>query len=260
MVSVAEYSVALSEELFRVEGVHFRYREGSPWALRGVDFVLRRRRRVAFVGANGSGKTTTFFVLRGLFTPEKGRVAFRGTEVYPAPTLPAREREKLLQSVGILFQDPDDMLISLTVLEDVAFTPLHRGLPWEEAERRARAALARLGIESLADRPPRELSFGQKKLVALAGLLAAEPEVLLLDEPMAFLDPRGRRLLLAILEDLFASGVDLVVATHDMRFVARWAEDVVVLSEGTVLFRGSPAELFRRDDVLDAAGLEDPGV
>ncbi|PTQ51958.1 MAG: ATPase component CbiO of energizing module of cobalt ECF transporter [Brockia lithotrophica] len=259
-MSFVEHPVSASEELFRVEGVRFRYREGAPWALRGVDFVLRRRRRIAFVGANGSGKTTTFFVLRGLFSPEEGRVAFRGTEVYPAPELPAQEREKLLRSIGILFQDPDDMLVSLTVLEDVAFTPLHQGLPWEEAEQKARSALARLGIEFLADRAPRELSFGQKKLVALAGLLAAEPEVLLLDEPMAFLDPRGRCLLLAILEELYASGVDLVVATHDMRFVARWAEDVVVLSEGEVLFQGAPSELFRRSDVLDAAGLEDPGI
>ncbi|MBT9283246.1 MAG: energy-coupling factor ABC transporter ATP-binding protein [Hydrogenibacillus schlegelii] len=248
----------MSTPLFQLDGVCYRYRQGAPYAVEALTLTIEAGQRTAIVGANGSGKSTTLMLMKGLFRPECGKVRYRGRPVYERSK--ADRRAPVLPEVGIAFQEPDDQLISLTVWEDVLFTPLQLGLPLEEAEERARWALSTLSISHLADRPPHALSYGQKKLVAIAGVLAARPETILFDEPTAFLDPAGRRRIHAVLETLGEQGVQLIVATHDMQFVADWADRVVVLKEGRLLGHWTPEAFFADGEKVEAASLERPPV
>ncbi|TLS51323.1 ABC transporter ATP-binding protein [Paenibacillus antri] len=231
--------------------VTYRYRDDRA-ALSGVSFAIREGRRTAIVGANGAGKSTAVFHMNGLFRPTSGEVRFKGQP------LDAKRRGRMTEHVGVVFQDPDDQIVSLTVLEDVAFAPAQRGIAPAEAERLARDCLAALGIERLADRNPSDLSYGQRKTVAIAGVLAMDAEVVVFDEPMAFLDPAGKKELRRLMDDLADRGKTVVVTTHDMQLVAEWAEDVVVMKGGTCLGVMSPPELFANREMLAETNLELP--
>ncbi len=233
--------------------VNYRYGH-HRYALNGVTFDIAANRRTAIVGANGAGKSTLVFHMNGLFLPLTGTVLFKGEPVTKA------NRERMIEHVGIVFQDPDDQIISMTVRDDVAFGPTQRGLPPEEVERRTEAYLSLLNIKHLADRNPNELSYGQKKMVAIAGILAMETEVIIFDEPMAFLDPEGKKEIQRILNMLHEQGKTVIVTTHDMQLVAEWADDVIVMNEGACLGKRSPARLFADPDLLHAAKLHLPPI
>jgi cobalt/nickel transport system ATP-binding protein len=233
--------------------VTYTYR-GSSAALDRVSFSIRSGRRTAIVGANGAGKSTVVFHMNGLFRPTSGEVRFRGEAV------DRKLRERLTEHVGVVFQDPDDQIVSMTVLEDVSFGPAQRGADPDEAARVARQYLERLGIEHLAAANPNELSYGQRKTVAIAGVLAMETEVIVFDEPMAFLDPAGKKELQRIMDELVSESRTVVVTTHDMQLVAEWAEDVVVMKHGRCLGVMSPNALFADANLLAETKLELPPV
>ena len=235
-----------------VEGLHYTYRDGTE-ALRGLSLSIPRGSRVAIMGPNGAGKSTFLLHLNGLYLPQKGRVRVLGREVN------ARTARELRSLVGLVFQDPDDQVFSPTVYEDVAFGPLNMGLPPEEVAGRVKEALLAVGMWEHRERHPSRLSYGQKKRVAIAGVLAMGPEIIALDEPMAYLDPQGKEALLEILGRLHARGVTILVATHDVDMAAAWADHVVILKEGRVLARGEPS-LLAREDLVREAGLGLPLV
>ena len=229
---------------------------GGRRALEGVSLAVPRGARLAVLGPNGAGKTTLLLHLNGGLRPSRGALFLEGAAVAHDRAGLARLRAK----VGLGLQDPDDQLFAGEVLADVAFGPLNLGLAEDEALRRARSALERMGVAGLAGSAPHLLSLGQKKRVALAGLLAMEPEVLALDEPFAGLDAAGAAALLSALGVLGAAGKTIILATHDVDLAWAWADLAAVLGDGRLLAAG-PARLVMADrPAMEAAGLRAPAV
>jgi cobalt/nickel transport system ATP-binding protein len=222
---------------------------GGPSVLRNLSLEVEEGSIAAILGPNGSGKTTLLFHLNGLLLPTSGEVRILGTALGPKTVRLLRAR------VGLLFQDPDDQLFMPTLLEDAAFGPLNQGLSPEEAERKAREAIRAVGLEGREERPPQLLSGGQKRLAALAGLLAMEPALLALDEPTSGLDPRSRR---HLEERLLGVPQTLLVAAHDLEFCLRLCDRALVLDEGRVAREGPIREVFGDREFMLAHGLERP--
>jgi energy-coupling factor transporter ATP-binding protein EcfA2 len=236
-----------------------------------VDFAVMPGEAVALVGPNGAGKSTLLLHLNGLL-PGRGRgraatlhahgaaadgdVGSTGPHVWISGIeVNARNAPEVRRRVGLLFQDPDDQLFSTTVLDDVAFGPLNLGMGRAEARRVALDCLGRVDLADAADRPPHHLSFGERKRVCLAGVLACNPSVLVLDEPTANLDPRGRRRFLQILRELPATKL---IATHDLEMVLELCDRTILLDAGRVAADGPTAELLDDAELLEAHGLELP--
>lgn len=238
----------LADRWVEIRHLHFRYPDGTE-ALRGIDLRVARGEKVALVGPNGAGKSTLMLHLNGILLPSHGSVEVAGIRV-DRSTL-----RRVRAEVGLVFQDPDDQLFSPTVFEDVAFGPLHMGLPAEEIHERVERALAAVGMAGFEDRMPHRLSLGQRKRVALATVLSMDPSVLAFDEPSAGLDPRGRRELIGLLRELPQT---LLVSSHDMRLVAEVFPRTVVVDGGRIVADG-PTEVILGDEALLAAhGLEAP--
>jgi cobalt/nickel transport system ATP-binding protein len=243
------------EPVFEFDHVSYRYSKERAPALNKIDFHIPLGRKTAIVGPNGAGKSTLIFHMNGLFISQEGQVKYRGE------TITAANQGNMVRHVGVVFQDPDDQIISMTVRDDVAFGPTQSGLPPAEAFRKADHSMELLGIGHLAGFNPHELSFGQKKLVAIAGAIAMDPEVIVIDEPMAFLDPAGQRQVREVMELLSDKGTTVIVATHSMQLVAEWADHVVIVKDGQCLGCMTPRELFCGSaHLLEEAHLELPPV
>lgn len=236
--------------ILAARGLAYRY-PGGEGGLRGIDLEVPRGLRLALLGANGAGKSTLLLHLNGTLRPERGEVHLLGRAMGYGRADLAEWRRR----VGLVLQDPDDQLFSASVYQDVSFGPLNLGLAEGAARERVEEALAAMEIGDLRDRPTHLLSFGQKKRAAIAGVLAMRPEVLLLDEPLAGLDPEGAERLLDLLERLHRAGTTLVLATHDLDLARSWADEAVVLHEGAVAGRGAPGPLLEDAALLARARL-----
>jgi cobalt/nickel transport system ATP-binding protein len=234
-----------------VEGLAFAYPDGQQ-ALFGIDLTVTRGERVAVLGPNGAGKTTLVLHLNGILSGGTGTVRIAGLEVRREDRDSLRE---IRRRVGIVFQDPDDQLFMPTVRDDVAFGPANLGLRGPELEARVASALAAVGMEGVADRPPHHLSFGQRRRIAVATVLAMEPEILVLDEPTSNLDPASRRELAEVLDSL---QVTLLVVTHDLPYALELCERSVVLSDGSIVADGPTADVLGDEDLLRHHRLELP--
>jgi cobalt/nickel transport system ATP-binding protein len=227
---------------------------GGVHALDRLNLYVEGGRRLAILGANGSGKTTLLLHLNGTLRPHTGQVLLEGRQTgYDSTSLTAWRRR-----VGLVLQNADDQLFAATVAEDVSFGPLNLGLSEAQARERVEYALGALHIRELADRPTHMLSFGQKKRVAIAGLLAMQPEILLLDEPTAGLDHQGTEDLLAVLEELSRQGTTLVFSTHDVELAFRFADEVALFASGRTLAQGPSAEILSDAELLRSARLGAP--
>ncbi len=238
--------------LIEVEDLHFRYHDGTP-ALQGITLKIDQGEKVAILGPNGAGKSTLLLHLNGIYHAQQGVVRVAGEKI-------TRANENWVRGkVGLVFQDPDDQVFSPTVWDDVAFGPLNQGLDRTTVEARVMEALRAVGMWDLRARAPHHLSYGQKKRVAIAGILAMNPEIIILDEPTAFLDPAGQRALLEILEKLHARGKTIIIATHDVDLAAEWATSVIFLKEGKLLAQGDTS-LLVEDSLVREADLRHPIV
>ncbi|MFF3323180.1 energy-coupling factor ABC transporter ATP-binding protein [Streptomyces sp. NPDC002889] len=231
-----------------VRGLAYAYPDGHQ-ALFGVDLNVARGERVALLGPNGAGKTTLVLHLNGILGGGVGSVAVAGLPVVKANLAEIRRR------VGIVFQDPDDQLFMPTVREDVAFGPATAGLRGAELQARVSAALTRVGMEGFADRPPHHLSFGQRRRVAVATVLAMEPEILVLDEPSSNLDPASRRELADILRSL---DVTVLMVTHDLPYALELCPRSLILSGGVIAADGRTQDLLCDEELMRAHRLELP--
>lgn len=247
-------STALKSSVFDLKDVVFQYGRGQV-ALDGVSLVIREGEKVALLGANGSGKSTLLKLLDGLVAPSKGSMHVLGEEVSNLSN-DAEATHRFHRRVGLVFQDPDVQLFSPTVGDDVAFGPLQLGLPLREVRERVEAALGQMGILHLRDRAPFELSGGEKKRAAIASVLSLQPDVILLDEPTASLDPRTKWVLVNLIQDLGKTGKTIVTATHELEIVPIIAERVVVLGENRrILADGKPEDVLENDRLLIEANL-----
>lgn len=243
----------MSAPLLTLRGLEYAY-PGGMVALRDLNLTIPQGRKLALLGANGSGKTTLLLHLNGTLQPTRGEIQLAGQPVgYDRRFLNHWRRR-----VGLVLQDADDQLFAATVGQDVSFGPLNLGLSAPEARERVGEALAALRIAELADRATHTLSFGQKKRVAIAGILAMRPDILVLDEPTAGLDPHGVTHLLGALEQLHDGGATLVFSTHDAELAYAWADEVGVFHEGTVLRQGAAAAVLADRELLRRARLRPP--
>lgn len=233
--------------LLLIDDLHFAYPDGRV-ALRGVHLRIARGEKVALVGPNGAGKSTLLLHLNGVLRGN-GRIEVAG--------LPVSERtlSQVRARVGLVFQNPDDQLFSPTVFEDVAFGPLHMGLAARDVQARVERALALVGMSTYRERHPYHLSMGEKKRIAIATVLAMEPEILAFDEPSAGLDPRARRGLIHLLRDL---PLTMLVSTHDMAMVQELCDRMIIMDEGRIVADGKAATLLDDEALLEAHGLETP--
>lgn len=235
-----------------VEDLCFRYHDGTP-ALNGLSLSIEKGEKVAILGPNGAGKSTLLLHFNGIHLAQQGRVVVAGEEITRANEHHVRGK------VGVVFQDPDDQVFSPTVWDDVAFGPLNQGLAREEIEIRVFQALQSVGMWDLRTRAPHHLSYGQKKRVAIAGVIAMNPEIIVLDEPTAFLDPSGQESLFEILKRIHQGGKTIVIATHDVDMAAEWADKIVILKDGKMLAQGDTRLLVQKR-LVQAAGLRFPLV
>ena len=246
---------AAPECLFDVEGVSYLYQNRLP-ALVNVSLRIEPGQKVAILGANGCGKSTLLKLLDGLYFPTSGAIRFRGMRLDEQSLADEAANIAFRRSVGLVFQDPDVQLFSPTVWEEVAFGPLQLGLSRDEVAERVHGALELLGIVKLAERVPYSLSGGEKKKVSLASVLVIEPEVLLLDEPTAALDPRSQRALVDLIAEVSEQGRTVVTATHDLDVVTEIADRVFVFGEDKTLVKaGPPEEILADFELLLATNL-----
>lgn len=246
----------------RLEQVSYVYQEGTPFegrALLDIDLTIEKGSFTAFIGHTGSGKSTIMQLLNGLHLPTRGTVEVDGI------VLTAKAKPKaikfLRKKVGLVFQFPESQLFEETVLKDVAFGPQNFGVSREKAEVIAKEKLTLVGIsEELFDKNPFELSGGQMRRVAIAGILAMEPEYLVLDEPTAGLDPKGRKELMSLFKRLHQQGLTIILVTHLMDDVADYADTVHVLETGRLVLSGSPREVFQQVEFLERKQLGVPKI
>lgn len=229
----------------------------SPWALRDVTLTVRRGEFLGLAGHTGSGKSTLVQHLNGLIRPQEGSVCALGLDLSNK-----KDAAAVKAKVGVVFQYPERQLFAETVAQDVAFGPRNLGLPQDEVARRVASSLARVGLDlaAIGDKSPFELSGGQQRRVAFAGVLAMEPEVLVLDEPMAGLDPAARRDFLGLIGRLHREGLTVVMVSHSMDDLANCCDRIVVMNEGAVFAEGTPAQVFSRADELKSIGLGVPAA
>jgi energy-coupling factor transport system ATP-binding protein len=245
-----------------LQQVSYTYQANTPFegrALFGVDLEIVEGSYTALIGHTGSGKSTILQLLNGLNIPTAGTVLIDETVI--TPTSVNKDIKQVRKKVGLVFQFPESQVFDETVLQDVAFGPQNFGVSKEEAEATAREKLALVGIdEELFERSPFELSGGQMRRVAIAGILAMEPHVLVLDEPTAGLDPAGRKELMAIFKELHQMGMTIVLVTHLMDDVADFADFVYVLERGKVVRSGRPSAVFQEVDFMESIQLGVPKI
>lgn len=241
--------IAVSDFAILVRDLSFAYPDGAS-ALTGVSFAVAPGESIGLIGPNGAGKTSLFLCLSGVLKPRATMLHVGGLD----PRDPS-QRRLLPTQVGIVFQNSDDQIFNATVFDDVAFGPLNLGLSSEEVRKRVSEALGRVGLTGMDERVPFHLSGGEKRRVALAGVLAMRPSILLLDEPSMYLDPRGRRELIQLLHTL---GGTRLIASHDLELIRQTCTRVLLLDRGQIMADGPADTILRNATLMEAHGLEVP--
>lgn len=241
--------------MIETHNISYSYPDGTE-ALKNVNFTAQQGKIVALLGPNGAGKSTLFLHFNGILEPTSGSVYIDGEQL----GYNKKDLMNVRQKVGIVFQNPDDQLFAPTVMEDVAFGPMNIGLTDDEVDKRVKDALKRVGMEGSENRPPHHLSGGEKKRIAIAGILAMKPEIMVLDEPTSGLDPRGASQIMHLLYHLNKEGMSIVISTHDVDLVPLYAYNVYIMSKGELIKEGSPTEVFEDTETIRKANLRLPRI
>ena len=235
------------------ENLSFTYPDGTR-ALKNINIEIEKGEKVAIIGPNGAGKSTLFSHFNGLTEPTSGCVKIEGKPI----SFEKDELLKVRQKVGIVFQDPNDQLFAPTVKEDIAFGPMNLGLSYDEVEKRVEDALKMVGMENYEDKTPHHLSGGQQKRIAIAGIIAMKPELMILDEPTAGLDPDGVEKVLNIMNKLNEEGMTLIISSHDIDMISKYADKIFVLYNGEIIESGNKNKIFSDMELLKKAHLRTP--
>lgn len=239
------------EWLMEVRNLGFSYEEGRP-VLKDINFGIRQGERIAVVGANGAGKSTLFFNMNGVLSPDSGEVFWKGEKVGE------KDWKRLREKVGIVFQNADEQIIASTVLSEVAFGPVNQRLPGEMIQKQTREAIRYMGLQGMEQRPPHDLSGGEKKRVSIADILAMKPEIFIFDEPTAALDPFHIRNLEETFDRLSMEGKTILVSTHDVDFAYRFAQRILVFAHGCLIADDRPESVFENENLRNEARIEKP--
>jgi cobalt/nickel transport system ATP-binding protein len=239
--------------ILETRNVSYSYRDGIE-ALKEVSISLEKGRKFALVGPNGAGKSTLMLMFNGTLRPTSGEVLFHGRPLkYDSASL-----HEIRRKVGMVFQNSDDQIFAPTVYQDVAFGPTNLGYPKDKVERYVGYSLAYVGLMGYERRPPHHLSGGEKKRVALAGILAMEPEIMILDEPTSNLDPASSEEIMDMLDELNCGGKTIIISTHDVELAYRWADEIILMEEGRVLRRGTGSDVFEDAELIKKTRLKPP--
>ena len=242
--------------ILKAENLYFSYDDDNSHSLNGLSLEIKKGQKVAVMGANGSGKSTFFLCCTGIHKPQKGKLYLDGKEVkYNKKGL-----LDLRSKVGIVFQDPDNQLFSASVYQEISFGILNLGVSEEQAKKEVEEVIDYLEITPFRSKPTHALSGGQKKQVSIADILVMHPEIIILDEPAAALDPRHTTMVNRIVEQMTENGITVLMATHDVNYAYEWADEVILFHEGKVLMNGSPEEVFGNRAALRQTNLEPPAV
>lgn len=241
--------------IIELQDISYRYSDNTL-ALKNVSLKIERGRKIALLGNNGAGKSTLLLHLNAILTPSTGHMLFKGGRF----TYKRMEKQKLRQHVGIVFQDPDSQLFSANVYEDIKYGPRNMGLPPKEIKKAVDVAMALTDTGSLKEKPPHFLSLGQKKRVAIAGILAMNPELLILDEPTAGLDSYYTKNIMNVLNKIQTKNHTIIISTHDVNLAFEWADEVWIMNNGKIISSGCPTIVFQDEAILNKSHLEKPWI
>ncbi len=244
----------MSQWILEFEQVVYGYPCSQQAAVQGLSLKVPTGKRCALIGQNGCGKTTCFLLANGLYQPQRGTVRWQGEPFrYDRPFL-----MQLRQQVGLVFQNPEHQLVASTVEDDISYGLHNLAVAEPEVARRVQQAIAHFDLTELAHQPIHHLSLGQKKRVSIADVMVLNPKLLLLDEPTAYLDPRHTRELIGQLQHIHAAGTTILLASHDLDFIYRWADWVFVMDQGQLVLEGTPQTVFAQREVLEQLQLGVP--
>lgn len=242
--------------VLEAKDVYFSYDENDANSLDGVSLKIKRGQKVAFMGANGSGKSTFFLCCNGIYKPDRGEIYFGGRPVdYSKKGL-----LNLRSKVGIVFQDPDSQLFLASVFQEISFGAMNLGLSEEEVRKDVEQVIKRLEITPFRDRPAHALSGGEKKQVSIADVLVMHPEVIILDEPAAALDAKHTKIVNEIVDRLVSEGITVLMATHNIDYALSWADEIVLMHDGKVLLQDEPVAVCSNREALALTNQEEPAV
>jgi len=240
----------LSKFILEAVDLNYSYPDGTN-ALRKVNLPIKKGEKLAILGSNGAGKSTLFMQFNGIYRPDSGCIKYQGEEI----SYKNKALIELRKKVGIVFQDPDSQLFSASVWQDISFGPLNLGLSEQAVIKRVEQALIDTETTDLQDKPTHMLSYGQKKRVSIAGILAMEPEIIIFDEPTAGLDPRHAREFMLLLDKLSNQGKTMILSTHDVDLAYSWSDRIAIMNSGEIIAHGEPSELFRQPELIERADL-----
>lgn len=245
----------MSANIFEIESLSHQYPD-RKMALNNLSLNIKLGKKIAILGNNGAGKSTLFLHLNGLLQPSTGRIRYKGqTMRYDRKSLLALRRQ-----VGIVFQNPDTQLFSANVRQDISFGPINLGFSQTEVHEKVNWAMKQTDVSDLEGKPTHFLSLGQKKRVAIAGILAMDPDVWILDEPTAGLDSHYSRQIVALLDSLHQPEKTIILSTHDVNLAYEWADEIIIMNDGNIIYQGDPVKIFHHVNLLQQAHLEKPWV
>ncbi len=246
----------MKDIIIKADNLFFSYDDEKSYSLNGLSLEIERGRKVAFMGANGAGKSTFFLCLNGIHKPSEGTLYLDGKPVdYSKKGL-----LDLRSKVGIVFQDPDNQLFSASVTQEISFGALNMGLNEEEARKEVAKVIETLEITDFQHKPTHSLSGGQKKQVSIADVLVMHPEIIILDEPASSLDPKHTIIVNKIVDMLVEQGITILMSTHNVDYALEWADEIVLIAEGKTLMHGTPVEVFSNDTILQQTNLKKPAA
>jgi len=243
----------LPEVILEASALDYSYPDGTI-ALLNINLQVEKGEKLTILGSNGAGKSTLFMQFNGLYRPSSGCIKYQGQAI----SYKNRALIELRKKVGIVFQDPDSQLFSSSVFQDISFGPLNLGLSEQIVEARVKQALIDTETTDLEDKPTHLLSYGQKKRVSIAGVLAMEPEIIIFDEPTAGLDPRHAREFMHLLKNLSTEGKTIIISTHDVDLAYSWSDRLAIMSSGEIIAHGKPGEIFLQPELIERADLALP--